>query len=155
MNKNRIIGLLHQARISLIFILILSYTQSCRSADEVISCFPQSSISVQINVNQPLYIQLQNIGGWANLAMPGTGSAGLILVRTGAQSFKAYDKNAPHLCPGNATVLYVKNDNKLICDADASEWILLTGEPIKIANVPPKMYPVQYNPQTGDISIYY
>ena len=41
--------------------------------------------------------------------------------------------------------LYVKDDIRIVCDADESEWILLTGQPTKVANRAPRTYQVIVN----------
>jgi len=65
-----------------------------------------------------------------------------------------YDRNAPHLCPDTNTTLNVEDNIKIVCPKDGAEWILLTGQPIKVANIAPKTYPYNYNPQTGILNIY-
>ena len=118
--------------------------QGCNSDDGTVSCVPNTIVNVSININLPLYSNLNNPGGWVYVDGATAGSRGLIVVRT-ASSFKAYDRNAPHICPGAETTLYVKNDISIVCDADNSEWILLTGQPTKVANRAPRTYQVYVN----------
>ena len=105
---------------------------------------PNTIVNVSININLPLYSNLNNPGGWVYVDGATAGSRGLIVVRT-ASGFKAYDRNAPHICPSAETTLYVKNDISIVCDADNSEWILLTGQPTKVANRAPRTYQVYVN----------
>ncbi len=91
--------------------------QGCNSDDGTVSCVPNTIVNVSININLPLYSNLNNPGGWVYVEGATAGSRGLIVVRT-ASSFKAYDRNAPHICPGAETTLYVKNDISIVCDAD-------------------------------------
>ena len=114
-----------------------SLFQGCNSDDGAVSCVPNP-------INLPLYSNLNNPGGWVYVEGATAGSRGLIVVRT-ASGFKAYDRNAPHICPGAETTLYVKNDISIVCDADNSEWILLTGQPTKVANRAPRTYQVYVN----------
>ena len=123
------------------FIAIL---QACNSDDGTVSCVPITTVSVQINPNLPLYSNLNNPGGWIYVNGVTAGTRGLIVVRT-ASGYKAYDRNAPHICPGEKTTLYVEDDIKIVCDADESEWILLTGQPTKVANRAPRTYQVIVN----------
>lgn len=124
------------------FILIL---QSCASDDGTVSCVPLTTISFSINTNLPLYANLNSPGGYVEIpAGPTSGTRGLIVVRT-ASGYKAYDRNAPHICPDVKTTLYVKDGIKIVCDADNSEWILLTGQPTKVANRAPRTYQVFVN----------
>lgn len=145
---------IHSAfRILTLLIFTSLTTIFCRSADETVNCFPNSPISVMLNLNLPSYQNLNNVGGWVYVNEQGSGTRGLIVLRTNG-GFKVYDRNAPHLCPATETTLSVVDNIKLYCPADKSEWILLTGEPIKVAQIPPKIYPYQYDPNSNVLSIY-
>ena len=142
--------------VSISILLIFSCLQifkSCSEREETVNCFPKVNISVIINLNLPAYNNLQYTGGWIYLDEQSSGTRGLIVVRTG-NSFKVYDRNAPHICPDTNTTLKVKDGIKIICDKDDSEWILLTGQPTKVAQIPPKTYFSNYDPITGILSIY-
>lgn len=120
-------------------ISILFITKSCSSRDDTVNCFPETNINVALNLNLPAYQNLQNVGGWIYVDEQSSGTRGLIVVRT-TTGFKIYDRNAPHICPDNSTTLIVENSIKIICPKDGAEWILLTGEPIQISQLPPKTY---------------
>lgn len=145
---------IHSAlRILTLFIFITVAAISCRSTDETVNCFPNSPISVVLNLNLPSYQNLNHPGGWVYVNEQGSGTRGLIVLRTNG-GFKVYDRNAPHLCPATETTLSVVDNIKLYCPADKSEWILLTGEPIKVAQISPKIYLSQYDPNSNVLSIY-
>ena len=139
-----------------IIVLILSaflITNSCGNRQDTVSCFPSSPINVTLNLSLPAYQNLQNVGGYIYVNEQSSGTRGLIVVRT-TNSFKAYDRNAPHICPDTNTTLEVQNTTKIICPKDGATWILITGEPINISQVPPKTYPVNYDSSTNILSIY-
>ncbi|MGS0747791.1 hypothetical protein [Halpernia sp. GG3] len=138
--------------ITLIFSALL-ITNSCGNRQDTVSCFPNSPISVNLNLSLPAYQNLQNVGGYIYVNEQSSGTRGLIVVRT-TNSFKVYDRNAPHICPGSNTTLEVKDNIKVICPSDGAEWILITGEPINISKVPPKTYPVNYDSSTNILSIF-
>ncbi len=123
----------------LLMVGMLSFTTACSENDGQRSCNPEYSISASINVNLPLYSDLENVG-WTYVGGQGTGTRGIIVVKTSSGGYKAYDRNAPHLCPSTHSTLEVVDDIKLYCPEDGAEWILLTGEPIKIANRSPRVY---------------
>lgn len=125
----------------LVIAIFLISILSCNTNDGTVNCVPVTTINVSINPNMPLYSNLNNPGGWVYVDGVTAGSRGLIVVRT-ASGYKAYDRNAPHICPGEKTSLYVKNDISIVCDADGAEWILLTGQPTKVANRAPRTYRV-------------
>ncbi len=129
--------------IALIFsLLILS---SCREREETVRCFPDVPVNVILNLTLPAYYELQNVNGWIYVNEQQAGTRGLIVVRT-TNGFKIYDRNAPHLCPGNDTTLQVENGIRIVCPQDGAEWILITGEPIKNAQISPKTYRYNLDP---------
>ena len=125
----------------LVIAIFLISILSCNTNDGTVNCVPVTTINVSINPNMPLYSNLNNPGGWVYVDGVTAGSRGLIVVRT-TSGYKAYDRNAPHICPGEKTSLYVKNDISIVCDADGAEWILLTGQPTKVTNRAPRTYRV-------------
>ncbi len=140
------------------FAIILVFStlnvNSCSNREDTVSCFPSTPINVVLNLNFPAYFNLQNVNGWIYVNEQQAGTRGLIIVRT-TSGFKVYDRNAPHLCPDQNTTLSVEENIKIICPKDGAEWILYTGEPQKIAQVPPKTYPYSFDPYTNTLSVYY
>lgn len=123
----------------LLTISVLNISKSCSSRDDTVNCFPEVNINVVLNLNLPAYQNLQNVGGWIYVDEQSSGTRGLIVVKT-TTGFKIYDRNAPHICPDSSTTLIVENSVKITCPKDGAEWILLTGEPIKISQLAPKTY---------------
>ena len=138
--------------IPLIFSL-LTVVFSCSEREQTVDCFPKTFISVQLDLKLTSYQKLQNVGGWIYVDEQSSGTRGLIVVRT-SNGFIAYDRNAPHLCPSSNSTLEVTEDIKITCKADSSEWILLTGQPTKVAKIAPKMYFINYDSASKVLSIY-
>lgn len=138
-----------------LIINVLSINNSCSERNETVSCFPNSTISVQLNLSLPLYYKLQTVGSWVYVNEVGAGTRGLIVVRT-TSGFKVYDRNAPHLCPDTDTTLEVKNDTSVYCPKDGSQWILITGQPTdnSVAKIAPKTYGYSYNAASNILDIY-
>ncbi|MEJ8598944.1 hypothetical protein JSO62_09660 [Riemerella anatipestifer] len=140
-------------------ILVISglvFTNSCKNREETVSCFPNTMVNVNLNLNLPLYQKLMNVGGWIYVNEQNSGTRGLIVVRTGTTTFKAYDRNAPHICPASDTTLEVKDDIKIVCPKDGAEWHLLaslSGQPTKISQVPPKNYLTYYDAVSNVLTI--
>ncbi len=132
---------------------LLTFNSSCSERDQTVSCFPDSSISVQLNLSLPSYYELQNVGGWVYINEVGSGTRGLIVVRV-SSGFKVYDRNAPHICPDTDTTLEVKNGTSVYCPKDDAEWILITGQPTAVANVSPKTYSYTFDSNSNVLSIY-
>ena len=127
--------------------------KSCGTENDTVSCFPDSVISLRININLPAYTDLQYVGGWIYVDQQSSGTRGLIVVRT-ASGFKVYDRNAPHICPDTDTTLEVVDNIKIVCPADNAQWILLTGQPASVASIAPKTYSYSYDSSSGNLTIY-
>lgn len=136
---------------ALVFSILM--INSCGNRNDTVSCFPESRISVQLNLNLPAYYKLQSVGGWIYVNEQSAGTRGLIVVRT-TSGFLVYDRNAPHLCPDTNTTLEVASDIKIVCPKDNAQWILITGQPTAVASIPPKMYGYQYDGATNVLYIY-
>lgn len=132
---------------TVLVLIFLGFTTACNSDDGQRDCNPEYTISASFNVTLPLYSKLES-RGWVIVEGEGTGLRGLIVVKTSEGSYKAFDRRAPHLCPGVGTTLEVVDDMIMYCPADGAEWMLYTGQPIKIANRAPRAYPVY---RVGDI----
>ncbi|WP_413533857.1 hypothetical protein [Empedobacter brevis] len=119
-----------------------SLFQACSSDDGTVSCVPNTTVRASINPNLIEFADL-NSRNWVYLNGPLTGTRGLIVVKT-ASGYKAFDRNAPHICPGDKTTLVVKNDWIIECEADGAKW-MLTGSPIEgtKADRPMKDYRVE------------
>lgn len=126
---------------------------SCNTRDETVSCFPNVPINVILNLNLPAYYNLQNVNGWIYVNQQESGTRGLIVVRT-TNGFKIYDRNAPHICPDTNTTLTVEDNIKVVCPQDGAEWILITGEPTKVAQIAPKTYRYNFDSPSNTLSIF-
>lgn len=147
--------LLNFSRIFLIF-LTIGLTIGCSEDDGQKNCNPEYNVYASINLSLPLYSDLQNPNGWAYVQGEGTGTRGIIVVNTG-NGFKAYDRNAPHICPNPTSTLEVLGDIKIICPFDGAEWILLTGQPLQNSegftpNRTPRIYQTSF--QAGVLTIF-
>lgn len=123
----------------------LSLINSCGERDGTVSCFPNSVISVTLDLTLPRYYALQNPGGWLEIEEQQSGTRGLIIYRKNERDFMIYDKNAPHLCPDNDTTLEVRTGTAVYCPKDGAEWFLSTGGPTKVAKTALKAYGYSFN----------
>ena len=141
----------------LLFPILLIFSSlnlhSCNSREETVSCFPNVPINVVLNLNLPAYYDLQSTNGYIYVNEQQCGTRGLIVVKT-TNGFKVYDRNAPHICPDNNTTLAVVDNIKITCPKDGASWILLTGQPTAIAQVPPKTYHYNYIRSSNLLSIF-
>lgn len=139
-------------------LLVFSFLNinSCSTREDTVSCFPDTPINVNINLNYANYNNLNFVGGWIYVDEQQSGTRGLIVVRTADNpaQFKVYDRNAPHLCPDNNTTLEVKDGISIICPKDNASWILLTGEPTSVSTVPPKTYFWSFDATSKNLNLY-
>lgn len=144
--------------LSILTLLIFSNLtiNSCGSREDTVSCFPNNPINVSLNLNLAAYNNLNYDGGWIYVDQQQSGTRGLIVVRAG-DTFKVYDRNAPHICPDANTTLEVKDNISVLCPKDNTRWILRTGQPETGAktSLPPKTYLYNYDPATKNLNIYY
>lgn len=143
-----------------IFYILLVFSflniNSCSTREDTVSCFPDTPINVNINLNYANYNNLNFVGGWIYVDEQQSGTRGLIVVRTADNpaQFKVYDRNAPHLCPDNNTNLEVKDGISIICPKDNASWILLTGQPTSVSSVPPKTYFWSFDATSKNLNLY-
>ncbi|PQA91685.1 hypothetical protein B0A69_17980 [Chryseobacterium shigense] len=144
--------------LSILTLLIFSNLtiNSCGSREDTVSCFPNNPINVSLNLNLPAYNALNYDGSWIYVNEQQSGTRGLIVVRAG-DTFKVYDRNAPHICPDANTTLEVKDNISVLCPKDNTRWILRTGQPETGAktSLPPKTYLYNYDFATKNLNIYY
>ncbi|KQS93703.1 hypothetical protein [Chryseobacterium sp. Leaf394] len=128
---------------------------SCGSTNDTVSCFPNAPVNVSLNLNLPAYFNLTQPQGWIYVNEQQSGTRGLIIVRGAGNTFKVYDRNAPHLCPDTDTTLEVKDNISIVCPKDNATWILLTGNPTSVTSLPPKTYLYNYDASTNTLNVYF
>lgn len=144
--------------ISIFILLTFSFLNinSCSNRDDTVSCFPNSTINVNLNLNLAAYNDLNFVGQPIYIDEQQSGTRGLIVVRTldNPATFKVYDRNAPHLCPDTNTTLEIKNGNSIFCPKDNATWFLIDGTPTAVSSLPPKTYFWNYDAATKNLSLY-
>lgn len=121
------------------FLFLMGIFLGCNDDDGQLNCNPQYTVFAVVNIGLPLYSNIET-RGWTYVDGEGTGTKGIILVKTTNGTYKAYDRNAPHICPTTNSRLEVIDDIKIHCPEDGAEWILLTGQPIAVADRTPRTY---------------
>lgn len=139
------------------FFILLTFSllnvNSCGSREDTVSCFPNSPISLSLNLNLPDYFILTQIGNWKYINVTGSGTRGLIIYRRSNTQFQIYDRNAPHLCPDNDTTLEVKDNIYIFCPKDNTKWNITNGQPENGSptSLPPKTYTLYNFDPTNNI----
>lgn len=106
-----------------------------------------SSFSVEINLNLPLYSDLQYTGNGMLITINGAGSTGIIVFNAGSDSYKAYDASCPNQYSSSCTQLEVDGINA-VCPCDDVAYSLFTGLADADVEYPLKAYRVEVNGST-------
>ena len=112
------------------------------------SCFknqqnpvPDLPFDVTIDINFPLYSELNGVGGWAYV--DGYGSRGLIIYRKSIDEFVAFDRHSPTDTSGTCFhPLYPSSDNFLVLidSCNNSSFSLFDGSPLTNSTIGLRQY---------------
>ncbi len=112
----------------LIFTILFLGFFSCNSDaidDQVL--LPNVPVNETIFLNNPEYINLQVVGGWAYAQ---GGISGIIVYHMNTNNFIAFERSAPHLTPQTCSKMVVENNMIMLCPCDDSEFNILNGAPM-------------------------
>lgn len=88
---------------------------------------PNYSVNVEINLNLPLYSDLNYAGNAVLITQGSAGINGIILFNTGS-GFLAWEATCPNQIPTTCSRLEISVPNA-ICPCDDVEYSLFTGQP--------------------------
>lgn len=88
---------------------------------------PNIPVNETIFLNNPEFIDLQVVGGWAYTQ---GGISGIIVYHSGINNYIAFERSAPHLTPKSCSRMKVKNSIIMLCSCDDSEFNILNGAPL-------------------------
>lgn len=108
----------------LLFILFNSCDSNNIDDNDIL---PNIPVNETIFLNNPEYINLQVVGGWAYTQ---GGISGIIVYHSGINNFIAFERSAPHLSPKPCSRMDVKNSIIMRCSCDESEFNILNGAPL-------------------------
>lgn len=97
-------------------------------------------VNLQININNPQYINLNHTGGWAYVI--NSGLRGIILFRANETEINAFDRMPPYPS-NNACTLYVDSSEVLAADTcSGSKFLLFDGS---VSSGPATRGMIEYN----------
>ncbi len=88
---------------------------------------PEVPVNQTIFLNNPEFINLQVVGGWAYSQ---GGISGIIIYHYGIDTYIAYERSAPHLTPELCSKMTVNNGLFMLCSCDESRFNILNGAPL-------------------------
>ena len=112
-----------RAILLLVFLIFSCDTEG----DDENNLLPVVTVDETIFLNNPEYINLQVVGGWAYSQ---GGISGIILYHYSTNSYVAFERSAPHLSPQLCSKMTVKNGIIMFCSCDNSEFNILNGAPL-------------------------
>jgi len=106
-------------------LLLIFLIFSCNTEDDnENNLLPEVPVDETIFLNNPEFINLQVVGGWAYSQ---GGISGIIIYHYSANSYVAFERSAPHLSPQVCSKMTVKNGIIMFCSCDDSEFNILNG----------------------------
>ena len=85
------------------------------------------SFRFELNLNLPLYNDLNNIGNPVYVGNTGVGTRGAFVMRTSFDTFFAFEASCPNHAPNNCSTMTIQGQN-VICPCEDFEYNLFTGE---------------------------
>ena len=111
----------------LFLLLALSFFSCNDNSNEFNTILPEVPVNKTVFLNNPEFIDLQVVGGWAYTT---GGISGIIIYHSGINTFLAYERSAPHLTPQACSQMVVKNSLTMECACDDSVFNILNGAPM-------------------------
>ena len=110
-----------------LILFVAAFCWTCSDNDDPSDQFlPNVPVNQTVFLNNPEFIDLQVVGGWAYSQ---GGISGIIIYHAGIDNYLAFERSAPHLTPQACSRMTVKNNLFMVCSCDDSEFSLLTGAP--------------------------
>jgi len=110
------------------FLLVLFLIFSCSGDNnDPNNILPNIPVNQTIFLNNPEFINLQVVGGWAYSK---GGIKGIIIYHSGINNYVAFERACPHLSPQSCSQMNVENSIIMLCSCDDSEFSILNGAPL-------------------------
>ena len=107
--------------------LVLPFFSCNDNSNEFNTILPERPVNQTVFLNNPEFINLQVVGGWAYTT---GGISGIIIYHSGINTYLAYERSAPHLTPQACSQMVVKNSLTMECACDDSVFNILNGAPM-------------------------
>ncbi|MBW6496941.1 MAG: Rieske 2Fe-2S domain-containing protein [Bacteroidales bacterium] len=96
-------------------------------------------IPITIDISSTFYIELNGIGGWANLS---GGYRGIVVYRWSYDEFRAFDRACPHHPYDECAIIEVEDPPIAKCHCCGSMFLLIDGSVVQ----GPSKYPLKQYP---------
>ena len=121
----------------IIAIIVLLSFISCGSTDDGNSILPNVPVNVTLNLNLPLYQNLQFNNN--SVFVENHGIKGIIVFRFSENNILAWDAACPHISPSQCSTMSIVGV-KMVCACDDTEFNILNGSPLSGTQYNAKQY---------------
>jgi nitrite reductase/ring-hydroxylating ferredoxin subunit len=112
----------------LFFLIFMTLLFSCESDGTNRNPFlPESNFRFELNLNLPLYNDLNNIGNPVFVGNNGVGVRGAFVMRTSSDTFFAFEASCPNHAPNECSTMNLDGQN-VSCSCEDFEYSLFTGQ---------------------------
>ncbi|GLU43513.1 hypothetical protein [Allomuricauda sp. NBRC 101325] len=109
-----------------VFILLLIL--ACSSDNSNRNPYLQEvSFRFEINLNLPLYANLNSIGNPIYVGNSGVGTRGAFVIKSSLNTFYAFEASCPNHAPNNCSTMTLDGQN-VVCDCEGYNYSLFTGQ---------------------------
>jgi len=109
---------------STLYLLLILVLFGC--AKDNTNQVPYAPVNIQVNINNPQYIDLNHPGGWVYMS---GGVKGLILFRKDESTINAFDRLSPYPSENGCTVKVDSSEVFALDTCTSSKWLLFDGSP--------------------------
>ncbi|WP_420320595.1 hypothetical protein [Flagellimonas sp.] len=134
-------------------IILLFLLMACSSDGTNRNPFLQEvNFRFELNLNLPLYNNLNNIGNPVYVGNTGVGTRGVFVMKTSLNSFFAFEASCPNHAPNNCSTMDIDGQN-VICSCEDFTYSLFTGQQLNRPNDGNRYYDLLFyrTTQSGNI----
>ncbi|UII74535.1 hypothetical protein LV716_09670 [Flagellimonas sp. HMM57] len=108
--------------------ILLIFSVSCNSDSTNRNPFLQEvNFRFELNLNLPLYNDLNNIGNPVYVGNSGVGTRGAFVIKSGLDTYVAFEASCPNHTPNNCSTMTIDGQN-VVCSCEDYTYNLFTGQ---------------------------
>ncbi|MEM7484760.1 MAG: hypothetical protein AAF348_06085 [Bacteroidota bacterium] len=108
--------------------VLLIFLISCNSDSTNRNPFLQEvNFRFELNLNLPLYNDLNNIGNPVYVGNSGVGTRGAFVIKSGLDTYVAFEASCPNHTPNNCSTMTIDGQN-VVCSCEDFTYNLFTGQ---------------------------
>ncbi len=108
--------------------ILIAFLLSCDSDPDNRNPFLQEvRFRFEVNLNLPLYNNLNTIGNPVFIGNAGVGTRGAFVIKNSIDSFLAFEASCPNHAPNSCSTMTISGQN-VVCGCEDFEYSLFTGQ---------------------------